>query len=131
EAQVGNHLPQLPVLVLELLEPPHLRRQQAFVLLLPIEVGSLADPGLTADIRYRYAVSTLLENERLLGVRKPRSLHRSRLLPAQGITPEDSNQKGSSFPASEQPSAEWSFPSPRLNSFSAAMAGHLGPSAVE
>jgi hypothetical protein len=32
EAQIGNDLPQLAILVLELLQPPHLGRQQAIVL---------------------------------------------------------------------------------------------------
>src|SRR5204862_7606033 len=59
EAQIGNHLPQLAVLVFELLEPPHLARQQTVILLLPIEVGRLADPGLAAKIRYRHAISAL------------------------------------------------------------------------
>lgn len=38
-------------------------------------------------------VRSLLENERLLGVRKPRCLHRLPLLPAQGLHAEDSNQR--------------------------------------
>ncbi len=60
QRQVGDDPLQLGVLVLELLQPPHLGRQQAVVLSLPIEVGRLADPGLAADIRHRYAVGALL-----------------------------------------------------------------------
>jgi hypothetical protein len=47
-------------------------------------VGRLANPRPAAKLRHRHTVSTLLENERLLGVRKPRCLHRSPLLPARG-----------------------------------------------
>jgi len=47
EAEVGNQLPQLRVLVLELLQPPHLRRRHALELLLPIEV----EPALGLDPR--------------------------------------------------------------------------------
>jgi hypothetical protein len=36
------------------------------LLLLPIEIGRLADPGLAAKICYRHAISALFENERLL-----------------------------------------------------------------
>jgi hypothetical protein len=47
-----------------------------------IEMGRLADSGLGAGIRRRHALSTLIRNERLLGVRKPLGLHRAPLLPA-------------------------------------------------
>jgi hypothetical protein len=48
-------------LALELLQPPHLGRQQAVVLLLPIEVGRLADLALSANLGHRNAVRSLLE----------------------------------------------------------------------
>ena len=58
QAQIGgvSHCvrhkpPQLRVLVLKLLEPPHLCRQQPIVPFLPIEIGRLADPGLAAHVR--------------------------------------------------------------------------------
>jgi hypothetical protein len=35
------------------------------------EVGRLADPDLAADVRHRNTVRSLLQNECLLGVRKP------------------------------------------------------------
>jgi hypothetical protein len=70
------------VLVLELLQPAHLGQLQTVVLLFPIEVGRLADPGLPADVRNQHAVRALLQNERLLGVRELRCLHRPPLLPA-------------------------------------------------
>ena len=70
EAQIGDNLPQLTVLVLELLEPAHLGRQQTVILLVPIKVSRLADPGLAADIHHRHTVGALLVNKRLLGVRK-------------------------------------------------------------
>jgi hypothetical protein len=38
ETEIGDKLPQLRVLILELLEPPHLARRQPVVLLLPIEI---------------------------------------------------------------------------------------------
>ena len=44
------------VLVLELLQPPHLGRQQPVILLLPIEIRRLADPSLAADLGDRHAV---------------------------------------------------------------------------
>jgi hypothetical protein len=68
QRQIGGDLLQLGVLLLKLLEAAHLRRQQPVVLLLPVEVGCLADPGLAADLRHRHAVRVLLEDERLLGV---------------------------------------------------------------
>src|SRR6478609_9055482 len=68
-----------------LLQPPHLGRQQTIVLLPPIEIGGLANPGLAADLRHRHAVVALLQNKRLLGVRKLRGFHRLPLLPAEGI----------------------------------------------
>jgi len=68
QRQIGGDLLQLGVLLLKLLEAAHLRRQQAIILLLPVEVGCLADPGLAADLRHRHAVLVLLEDERLLGV---------------------------------------------------------------
>lgn len=37
--QVGHQLAQLGVLVLELLQPPHLGRRQPVVLPIPVEVG--------------------------------------------------------------------------------------------
>src|SRR5262249_23203826 len=70
---------------LELLQPTHLSRQQPVVLLLPIEIGRLADPGLAADVRNRNPVVALLQDKRLLGVRKLRGLHRRLLLPAEGF----------------------------------------------
>jgi hypothetical protein len=46
---------------------------------------SVADPGLAADLGDRHAVTALLQNERLLGVRKFRGFHRLPLRPAGGI----------------------------------------------
>ena len=52
-----------------------------------LEVGRLTDPCLPADIRHRRAFLTLADDERFLGVRELRCLHRlSVLLPATGIT---------------------------------------------
>lgn len=45
-------------------------RQQAVVLLLPVEVGRLAAPGLAANVRNRDLILALLQNKRLLGIRK-------------------------------------------------------------
>jgi hypothetical protein len=70
QGQIGDDPLQLAVLVLELLQPPHLSWQQTIVLLLPIEVGRLADASLAADIHHRHAVGALLQDKRLLGVRK-------------------------------------------------------------
>src|SRR6476469_2447494 len=82
QRQVCDQLLQLTVLILKLLQPPHLSGQQSIELLLPIEIGCLADPSLAADVRRRHSVTALLQNKRLLGVRKLRDLHRSPLLPA-------------------------------------------------
>lgn len=62
---IGDQLLQLAVLLLELLQPAHLGRQQT-VLLLPIDLGRLADPGFAADLRHRTPVAALLQDERLL-----------------------------------------------------------------
>jgi hypothetical protein len=84
--------------VLKLLQPPHLRRLHAVVLLLPIEVSRLADSGLPADLCNRYAVLALLQNERFLRVRELRGLHRLPLLPpAKGKYRGNSNSERPSF----------------------------------
>ncbi len=73
------------VLVFELLQLlHHLRRQHAGILLLPIEVGRLADARLAADLGNRDTFITLLQNERLLRVRKLRCLHRPPFLSQRG-----------------------------------------------
>ncbi|RWV77191.1 hypothetical protein GW17_00062021, partial [Ensete ventricosum] len=46
------------------------------------EVGRLTDTGLPADVGHGRAVRALLRDQRLLGLRKPRCLHGSPLLPA-------------------------------------------------
>lgn len=46
------------------------RRAATRILLAPIEIRRLADPCLPADLCHRHAVIALLQNERLLGVRK-------------------------------------------------------------
>lgn len=46
-------------------------RQQSVILLLPVEIGRLADPGLAADLPHCNPVMALLQDERLLCVRKP------------------------------------------------------------
>src|SRR5579871_3892472 len=102
ECEIGNHLLQLCVLILELLQPAHLIRQQPVILLLPVEIRRLADPGLAADLRHRNPVTALLQNERLLRVRKLRRLHRFPLLPSLRKPPENSTQKRSSFLGSDQ-----------------------------
>ena len=99
--QIGDHLPQLRVLVLELLQPAHLGRQQAVVSLLPIEIGRLTDPCLPADLSHRHSVRTLLQNERFLGVRKLRGLHRSTLLPAGGSARKTLTKNDPVFAASD------------------------------
>ena len=47
-------LPQLTVLILQLLQPTHLGRQQTIVLLLPVELRRLADASLAANIRNQH-----------------------------------------------------------------------------
>lgn len=71
----GHHLPverqvrhdplQPRVLVLKLLQPPHLVGQQPTILLLPGKIGRLADPGLPTDLGNRRAFLALLQDERL------------------------------------------------------------------
>jgi hypothetical protein len=47
EAQIGHDLPEL--LVLELLQPSHLGRQQAIIFALPVKIRGLADRRLAAE----------------------------------------------------------------------------------
>jgi hypothetical protein len=61
EREVGDELPKLPLLVLELLQRPHPRRRHAVKLLLPVKVGRLADPRLPADLSDRHPFRTLLQ----------------------------------------------------------------------
>jgi len=70
EREVGHDLLQPCVLVLESLQSPHLIGQKPCILLLPSEVGGLADPGLTKDLSGRCSFLALFQNERLLCVRK-------------------------------------------------------------
>ena len=58
ERQIGNQLPELTVLVPNLLQLLHLRRQQPVMLLLPVEVGCLAEAGPPADLRYRNPIGS-------------------------------------------------------------------------
>lgn len=58
-------------------QPPHLGRRRPIVLPLPIEIRRLAYPSFPADIRHRHSVSSLLQNERLLSVRKSRCFRSS------------------------------------------------------
>lgn len=84
QRQVGHDLFQPAVLVLELLQPLHLVRQQACVFFLPVEVGRLADPCLSTDLGNRRAFLPLLDDERLLRVLKLRCLHLIPLLSQPG-----------------------------------------------
>ena len=58
--RLRQELLQLRVLVLELLQPLHLGRQQTGTLLLPVEVGGLADPRLPAGLPNRRSIFALL-----------------------------------------------------------------------
>ena len=84
QRQVRHGLLQPRVLVLELLQPLHLGRKQPGILLLPVEVGRLADPGLAADLSNRRALVALLDDERLLRVREIARLHPFPLLSQPG-----------------------------------------------
>ena len=84
DRQVGHNLLQPRVLVLELLQPLHLRRKQPGILLLPIKVGCLADPGLPADLRNRRSIFALIDDERHLRVRENARLHPIPLLSQPG-----------------------------------------------
>ena len=63
-------------------QPAHLNRQKPIVLLLPIEMGCVADPSLAADLCNRMTIGSLLQNERLLRVRELLCFHHFPLLPA-------------------------------------------------
>lgn len=76
----GDQLPELAVLILQLLQSLRFRRQQPVIF--PVEIDCLADPRAAADLRHRNAVRSLLQTERLLYVRKLRCLHHSAPLPA-------------------------------------------------
>lgn len=91
--EIGPQLPELAVLVLKLLQPLHLGRQQSVVFLLPVEVRRLADPRPTTDLRDGDSVRSLLQNERLLRVRELRCLQRD-------VTAENSTFERSSFQGS-------------------------------
>ena len=65
QRQIGHELLQPAILILELLQPLHLGRQKAGILLLPVEGSRLADACLAADLSYRRAVFALLDDERL------------------------------------------------------------------
>ena len=54
ETQIGNDLPQLAVLVFELLQSTHLGRQQTVIFALPVEIGGLTDSGLAAVVGHRH-----------------------------------------------------------------------------
>jgi hypothetical protein len=54
-----------------------------------LKVGRLADPGLPADLLNRHAVITLPDDERLLGVRELRCLHRG----LSSVQPDESHRK--------------------------------------
>ena len=60
---------------------PAFRPEAAPIPFLPVEVGRLADPGFSADLRNRRAFLALLQDERLSrAFRGLRCLHRSQLL---------------------------------------------------
>ena len=82
ERKVGHDLCQPGALILELAHALHLGGHHAGVLLLPRLVGRPADLGLAADLFDRRSVLALSDDERLLGVRELRCLHRPQLLPA-------------------------------------------------
>jgi hypothetical protein len=69
QSQVRNDLFEATVLIFKSLQPPHLIRQQASILLLPVEVSRRANPRLATDLCLRHAIITLLQNKRLLSVR--------------------------------------------------------------
>ena len=94
EGEIGYDPLEPGVLLLELPQSLHLRRQQAAILVLreiavrflfrftPVEIRGLADPGLAAHLRDRNPFLALLQYERLLCVRELRCLHRFRSIPA-------------------------------------------------
>src|SRR5262249_32578447 len=63
ERKVSHDLLQLAVLFLELTQSLHLRWHQATVLLAPIVVRGLADPGLATDLTDRCAFLALAQDE--------------------------------------------------------------------
>jgi hypothetical protein len=83
------------ILLLKLLQAPHLRWQRAVVLFLPDEVGRLADADL-ADVSHRHAVAALLPTPS----ERPNISMLSSLsaLPSQKIDAEDSTLAGLRVP---------------------------------
>src|SRR5262249_2412498 len=75
ERQVSYDLLQFAILFLELTQSLHLRRHETTVLLAPIVVRGLADPGFAADLTDRCAFLALAQNEGDLRLAKLRSLH--------------------------------------------------------
>src|SRR5690349_22540079 len=67
ERQISDQLPQLAVLVLELLQPPHLGRQQPVILLLPIKISRLDRKSTrlnSSHVEISYAVFCLKKKKK-------------------------------------------------------------------
>ena len=81
ERQIGHQPLQSGVLIPQLPELADLEKPKVAVALLPDVERRLADPHLSADVRYRLSGGDLLEGKQdlLLGI--PRSLHRFLSLP--------------------------------------------------
>ena len=75
QGQICHNFLQPAVLVFELLQLLHLGWKKPGVSFLPVKVGRRTDPGFATDLRDSRAVLALLDNERLLRVRKFARLH--------------------------------------------------------
>src|SRR5690606_37431877 len=85
QAELGDELLQLPVLLLRLAQPAHLGGHHAAVALPPVAERRLADPGFPAHLADCRSLFGLPQHERDLRLAEPRSLHR--LPPSPGPIP--------------------------------------------
>ena len=76
QAQVRNKLLQPPHLVLEMLQPAHLRNAQTAELLLPPVERLFGDLQLPADLLHRHAALDLPQRKRNLLFRESLPFHR-------------------------------------------------------
>jgi hypothetical protein len=101
QRQVRRDLLQLRVLILELFQPPHLRRLHPVILFLPIEIGRRADPSLPEDVGDGNP-SAPCRRMNAFCATETRCFHRLPLLRGRGNNAESSNSERPSFRGADQ-----------------------------
>src|SRR2546430_12468852 len=84
QAEIGDQLLELGILLLELPQPPQLRRPQPGKPFLPVEERRLGDAHLATDFLHRRAELLLLQRKGDLFLSEPRPLHDMLLSPPRG-----------------------------------------------